>query len=284
MYKVLIIGITGMLGSTLLRKLALNAEIELYGTSRMINPIEIHKETRYTHLEEVDVMKPEKLFNHVLKIKPDVIINCAGVIKQLKFLQNPLNILPINSLFPHKLEELCIQNEIRLIQISTDCVFSGKKGNYTEADISDAEDLYGKSKYIGEVYGKGSLTIRTSIIGHEHNSQHSLLEWFLSQKSHIEGYQNAIFSGLTTLELSKVIEEVILKFKNLTGLYQVSSEPISKYALLKLIKEVYKKDIQIIPSDKVVINRSLNCKKFQKETGIKIPNWNSMIKSMHSFN
>lgn len=283
MQKVFIIGITGMLGSTLLKKLASNNQLDVYGSSRKSNPIKSHEHINYKHIGKLDILDDDILFDHISSVKPEIIINCAGVIKQIKSAQNPLDIIPVNSLFPHKLEKFCSSKKIRLIHISTDCVFSGQKGNYKEEDISDAEDLYGKSKHIGEVYGENSLTLRTSIIGHENGTSNSLLEWFLLQSNKTEGYKNAIFSGLTTLELSSIIEVVIIKFKDLSGLYQVSSKPISKFDLLTLIKKIYEKDIDIIPSYKVEINRSLNSEKFQNKTGIAIPEWGSMIKSMHKF-
>lgn len=283
MKKIMIIGITGMLGSTLLRRLVLEKNFDIYGTSRKPSPIEIHKHLKYNHIAEIDVLDEAKLFNLITEIQPDIIINCAGIIKQLDHLNDPLEILPINSLFPHKLNKYCISSNIKLIHISTDCVFSGKKGNYTESDISDAEDLYGKSKFIGELNNKTSLTIRTSIIGHENVTKLSLLEWFLSQEDQIEGYRKAIFSGLTTLELSNVITEIIKNHTNLVGLYNVASEPVSKYDLLNLIAEIYSKEIKITPVDNPEIDRSLNPKKFIDETGIRILSWHNMISSMKLF-
>ena len=279
----MVIGITGMLGSTLLRHLVLDKSFDIYGTSRNALPLEIHKHLKYKHIANIDVLDEVKLFNSIKEIQPEIIINCAGIIKQLNHLNDPLEILPINSLFPHKLNKHCISNNIKLIHISTDCVFSGKKGNYSEKDISDAEDLYGKSKYIGELNNKTSLTIRTSIIGHEIDTKLSLLEWFLSQTDEIEGYRKAIFSGLTTLELSNVISKIIKNHPNLVGLYNVASEPISKYELLNLIAEIYSKEIKIIPVDNPEIDRSLNPKKFIDETGIRILSWHNMINSMKLF-
>ena len=162
------------------------------GSSRRYK-LKIHQKINYEHLKNLDVENEEEFFNTVKAHKPDVIINCIGVIKQLKHADEPLKVLPINSIFPHKLHYFCNQEDIRLIHISTDCVFSGKKGNYLETEISDAQDLYGKSKYIGELHGRNSLTIRTSIIGHEIDSKESLLEWFLSQEDRINGYTNAFF-------------------------------------------------------------------------------------------
>tara|TARA_A100001388_G_scaffold96137_1_gene69961 strand:+ start:1165 stop:2016 length:852 start_codon:yes stop_codon:yes gene_type:complete len=283
MLKILVIGITGMLGNTLLRSLSKNKKFSVLGSSRR-DKLKIHQKINYEHLKNLDVENEEEFFNTVKAHKPDVIINCIGVIKQLKHADEPLKVLPINSIFPHKLHYFCNQEDIRLIHISTDCVFSGKKGNYLETEISDAQDLYGKSKYIGELHGRNSLTIRTSIIGHEIDSKESLLEWFLSQEDRINGYTNAFFSGLTTLELSNVIENIILYHKDLSGLYHVSSKPISKYDLLNLIKKVYQKKIKIVPSDQVKINRSLNSEKFLKATNLEVSDWESMIESMKNFN
>ena len=282
MLKILVIGITGMLGNTLLRSLSKNKKFSVLGSSRR-DKLKTHQKVNYIHLKNLNV-ENEEFFKTVKAHQPDVIINCIGVIKQLKHADEPLKVLPINSIFPHKLHYFCNQEDIRLIHISTDCVFSGKKGNYLETEISDAQDLYGKSKYIGELHGKNSLTIRTSIIGHEIDSKESLLEWFLSQEDKIKGYTNAFFSGLTTLELSNVIENIILHHKDLSGLYHVSSKPISKYDLLNLIKKVYQKKIKIVPSDQVKVNRSLNSEKFLKATNIEVSDWESMIESMKNFN
>ena len=282
MIKILVIGITGMLGNTLLRSLSKNKKFSVLGSSRR-DKLKTHQKVNYIHLKNLNV-ENEEFFKTVKAHQPDVIINCIGVIKQLKDADEPLKVLPINSIFPHKLHYFCNQEDIRLIHISTDCVFSGKKGNYLETDISDAQDLYGKSKYIGELHGKNSLTIRTSIIGHEIDSKESLLEWFLSQEDSINGYTDAFFSGLTTLELSNVIENIILHHKDLSGLYHVSSKPISKYDLLNLIKKVYQKKIKIVPSDQVKVNRSLNSEKFLKATNIEVSDWESMIESMKNFN
>tara|TARA_B100000242_G_scaffold3345_1_gene1993 strand:+ start:10352 stop:11203 length:852 start_codon:yes stop_codon:yes gene_type:complete len=282
MLRVAIIGVSGMLGSTLLRSLSQKENLMLIGTSRR-DKLKIHKKINYIHLQGMN-LESEKDFFEALKLeKPNVIINCAGIIKQKNYSEDHLKTLQINSLFPHELNKFCKKEKIRLIQISTDCVFSGAKGNYNEEDISDAKDLYGKSKYLGEINDDHALTIRTSIIGHEVNSNHSLLEWFLSQNDEIEGFTQAIFSGLTTLELSEVIYRILKDFTNLCGIYHISSTPISKYDLLNLVKKIYKKDIKINSSKKIKIDRSLNSKKFQKKTGIKVSDWETMIKSMKKF-
>jgi len=167
--------------------------------------------------------------------------------------------------------------------MSTDCVFSGAKGNYTEQDISDAEDLYGKSKFIGEVDYPHSITLRTSIIGHELNSTHGLIEWFLAQQGSCRGYRRVIFSGLPTVVLAQVIRDVVIPKPELFGVYHVAAQPISKFDLLKLVAEVYGKTIDIVPDDVLVIDRSLNAQRFFVATGYKVPTWRDLIKTMYSY-
>lgn len=158
-----------------------------------------------------------------------------GLIKQLSHCNNSLTTIPINALLPHRLAELCKAIDARLIHISTDCVFSGDKGHYIESDFPDASDLYGRSKLLGEVDGSHSITLRTSLIGHELYGQHSLVNWFLSQKESVKGYTNAVLSGLPAIELSKVVKELILPNEHLRGLYHIASQAINKFELLNLI-------------------------------------------------
>jgi dTDP-4-dehydrorhamnose reductase len=215
-------------------------------------------------------------------VNPEVIVNCIGIVKQLPAAQDPLQSIAINALFPHQFAQICRQKKIRLIHLSTDCVFSGHKGNYTETDPSDAEDLYGKTKFLGEVDYPGCLTLRTSIIGRELDTTHGLIEWFLSQEGKtVSGYKKAIFSGLTTLALSAIIAEILADHPRLSGVYQIASEPINKYDLLNLVKKTYDMKIRIVPDETIINNRSLNPEKFKKETNIKIPSWEYMIEEMY---
>jgi len=193
-----------------------------------------------------------------------------------------LQSIAINALFPHQLAQICRKKNIRLIHMSSDCVFSGRKGHYSEEDLSDAEDLYGKTKYLGEIGGTGCLTLRTSIIGRELGTAHGLIEWFMSNEgATVHGYKTAVFSGLTTLALSEIIAEIISHCPHISGVYQVASESISKYDLLDLVKKTWGMTITIEPDGTVVNDRSLNPEKFQKETNIKIPSWEYMIDQMH---
>jgi len=176
-------------------------------------------------------------------------------------------------MFPHQLARLCALCNARMLQISTDCVFSGAKGNYSETDISDATDLYGKSKFIGELGYDHTVTIRTSIVGHELQSKNSLIDWFLSQSSSCSGYTKAIFSGLPTITLAEIIHNYVIEDSKLSGIYHVASHPISKFELLNLIATEYKKQILILEDDSVVIDRSLKADKFNRATGYLPPPW-----------
>ena len=237
----------------------------------------------HDHLvSNIDVLDHDSLVNVLNRIQPEVVINCIGLIKQFSDANDPLSALPINALFPHQLANLCDLAKARLIHISTDCVFNGRKGMYIEDDISDAEDLYGKSKYIGELHNlPHAITLRTSIIGHELSSNASLVNWFLSQTGTVKGYKKAIFSGLTTLELANVIQDWVIPNANLHGLYHVSVDPIDKYTLLNFIAEIYGKKIEIRADDTVKIDRSLDSTRFKLATGYQPPPWRQLIEKMH---
>jgi dTDP-4-dehydrorhamnose reductase len=216
--------------------------------------------------------------------QPGVIINCIGKIKQSQITAPQEDFLIVNGLFPHLLEIVCCQYKSRLIQFSTDCVFSGSRGLYTELDKPDAHDIYGVSKKIGEIAGNEDvITIRTSIIGHELGSHHSLLEWFLTQSKQIEGYTNAVFSGFPAIIIAEILYKHILRNKELYGLYHISSDPISKYELLKLISKEYKKDLIIRPNNYLKIDRSLSSDKFKNKTGFMPKSWEQMINEMAIF-
>ena len=215
-------------------------------------------------------------------IRPELVINCVGLVKQHPMSYDPLAVIELNARLPHRLSLVCRTGGIRLIDISTDCVFSGKGGNYSENSISDAEDLYGRSKSLGEVDYLHTLTLCTSIIGREIRTRLGLTEWFLSQKGPIKGFTNAIFSGFTTQAFAKVLLEYIIPRTDLNGVWQVSSDPISKYDLLGLMKASYKRDIEIIPDEAFVCDRSLDSSRFRKETDFLPPSWPAMIEEMAS--
>lgn len=283
--KVLIIGGSGMLGHKLVQ--VLSGKFDVWTTVRL-------DFSRFAGFEFLDKRKTVDNINIenfasvetvICDLKPDVIINAVGIIKQLPSAKNVIKTLKLNSIFPHQLAQISNQVKARLITISTDCVFNGKRGNYVETDISDAEDLYGKSKYLGEVTTENCLTLRTSIIGRELNSAHSLIEWFLGSKEKtVKGYTKAIYSGFPTLILAEIIGDLIEYHPQLQGLYHVSSEPISKYDLLKLVKDAYRINLEIEPWDEFQINRSLDSTRFREATGFQPVSWRQMINRMAADN
>lgn len=217
------------------------------------------------------------------EIKPAAVINCIGVIKQRSEASKVLDTVPINTVLPHQLHSACARIGAKFIHFSTDCVFSGAKGNYTEVDQPDAVDVYGLSKYLGEVVGNGALTLRTSIIGHEIFSSRSLLGWFLSQGSQVKGFTNAYFSGLPTNEVARVTLDIIKCHPDLSGLYHLASEKISKHDLLTLINTVYETNVDIIPDGNLKIDRSLNADRLKAEIGYAPRSWGSLIAEMKDF-
>ncbi|KTD72229.1 dTDP-4-dehydrorhamnose reductase family protein [Legionella tucsonensis] len=280
--NVLVLGVTGMLGSTVFHTFN-QTDAKVYGTLRDRKSVQYFPEHTHANLiPNIDVLDIDTLFRLFELIRPDVVINCIGLIKQLAAAKDPLLTLPINAMLPHRLAKFCALSNARLIHISTDCVFSGRKGLYLEQDVSDAEDLYGKSKYIGEVTELShAITLRTSIIGHEISSNYALLEWFLSQENQVNGYTKAIFSGFPTVELARIIRDYVIPCPELHGLYHVAASPINKFDLLTLIAEIYKKKIRIILDEQIVIDRSLNGERFRAATGYIAPSWPELIEGMY---
>ena len=282
--RVLVVGASGMIGSTVLRVLSEKQEWEVLGCVRVVRVKRFFSATIGERLiAGIDVEYSDALVKVLDKTMPDIVVNCAGMTKHKPGAEDPLVSIPINTLMPHRLAGLCKLVGARLIQVSTDCVFLGNKGGYVESDFADARDVYGKSKALGELDYPNTITLRTSTIGHELQSTYGLLDWFLSQEGECKGYSRAIFSGLPTVVFAQVIRDVVIPRKELTGLYHVAAKPINKLALLKLIADVYGKSIVIIPDDKLVIDRSLNAKKFEEATGYSAPDWAELIKSMYSY-
>lgn len=281
--KVLILGASGMLGSATFREFSSDARYEAWGTLRSGGLRErFSPESRARLITGVDVTDQDALVSLLARIRPDAVINCVGVIKQASTAKDPLVTLPLNSLLPHRLAHLCGLAGARLVHISTDCVFSGKKGMYVESDMSDAEDLYGKSKYMGELHDfPHAITLRTSIIGHELGTNLALVDWFLSQTGPVKGFTKAIFSGLPTVELARVIKDLVLPKQGPSGLYHVSVDPIDKFRLLSLVAKVYGKQIDIEPDDKLHIDRSLDSSRFRAAFNYQPPSWDRLIATMH---
>jgi len=281
--KVLILGASGMLGYAMFNWLREDPLLEVFGTVRS-KALKRYFSDDVADLifPDIDIENIDRLCDLLSSIRPDIVVNCVGLVKQEAAAEDPLAIIPINSIFPHRLSRLCGLINARLIHISTDCVFSGDRGLYSEDQAPDAKDLYGKSKYLGEVSVGDVITVRTSIIGHELFSSNGLVEWFLSEEMECRGYTNAIFSGLPTIVLADIIRRVVIPASNLRGVYHVGAAPISKYALLVLIAAQYGKDINIIKDDHLKIDRSLKTELFEQATGYKSPEWPALIEIMHS--
>lgn len=282
--KVLVIGASGMIGSTIIRVLSEKEDWDVFGTVRSGEVKQFFAPKIAGRLVTgIDVENHDTLVRVFAQLRPDVVINCAGLTKHLPGAEDHLVAIPINTLMPHRLAALCDLVGARLIHISTDCVFSGTKGNYAEDAPADATDVYGKSKFLGEVNYPHAITLRTSTIGHELQSAHGLLDWFLSQQGQCKGYARAIFSGLPTVVFAQVIRDVLIPRPELSGLYHVAAKPIAKYDLLRLIAEVYGKSIEIVREDRFEIDRSLNAARFQAATGYVAPDWPELVKSMYSY-
>lgn len=282
--KILILGGTGMLGHVLFRYLTNNTDYDVYATTR--NRGEISKYfspelARKFRPDNVDADNFDTVIRALASIQPDIVINCIGIIKQLPISEDPLTAITVNAQLPHRISLISRTAKARMIHISTDCVFDGMKGSYTEEDTPNATDLYGRTKMLGEVIYPHCVTLRTSIIGHELKGNHGLVGWFLGQTGNVRGYRKAIYSGFTTLELARVITDYVLPNPSLSGLYHVSSEPISKYDLIKLVAQEYAKDIEITPYDDFVLDRSMNSENFRSITGYVPPDWQELVSSMH---
>tara|TARA_B100002019_G_scaffold259207_1_gene244435 strand:- start:17984 stop:18853 length:870 start_codon:yes stop_codon:yes gene_type:complete len=280
---VFILGASGMLGNSILRYFKSKNKLNVIGSIRSSKtPQKLNFYDEYI-VKNLNIEDENNLREVMQRYCPKIIINCIGLVKQIDSSTDPIKAIQINSLLPHRLTSICESVDAKLIHISTDCVFNGKKGMYNESDDPNATDLYGRTKLLGEIIDSKNITLRTSIIGHELSTKHSLLEWFLSQDEEINGFDKAIFSGLPTVELSRVIHDFVIPNKHLNGLYNVSSEPINKFELLSLISDQYSKKIKINVDSGLVINRSLNSSKFQDQTGYKSPSWKDMIYEMHKF-
>lgn len=282
--NVLVLGVTGMLGNAVMRIFDESSGFRVYGSARASMSARLLPESLRDRVTcGVDVENYDSLIRLFSAVKPNVVINCIGLVKQLADADDPLLALPINALLPHRVARLCAAVGARMIHVSTDCVFTGSQGMYREEDHSDARDLYGLSKFLGEVDYENAITLRTSIIGQELSGAHGLVSWFLSQKNEVRGYSRAIFSGVPTVELAKIIRDHVIPHPTMHGLYHVSAEPISKHDLLQLVARIYERNIKIIPDERLVIDRSLDSSRFRAATGYRPPAWGDLIKMMRDF-
>ena len=274
-----------MLGNAAFRVFAQDQQHEVFGTVRgSITPPGLPKHGNASLLTEIDVETPDSLARAIAESRPDIIINCVGVVKQLKSAYDPLVSLPLNSILPHRLARFAQVAGARLVHISTDCVFTGSKGDYREDDVPDAVDLYGRSKLLGEVDYPNAITLRTSIIGPELRSNPTgLVGWFLTQSGKVRGFKRAVFSGFPTVTLARIIRDTILPRPDLHGMYHVSAEPIDKFTLLSLVRDAWGKDIVIEADETVAIDRSLNSDRFRAAVGFTPRPWPELVAEMRDF-
>ncbi|WP_375292588.1 dTDP-4-dehydrorhamnose reductase family protein [Sphingomonas melonis] len=282
--RVLVLGASGMLGNAVTRRFAEDPRFAVVATVRSpsiagafpaaVRPMLL----AWDDIGHADNL--EALFDYA---RPQLVINCIGLVKQIPGGSSVLSALPLNSMLPHRLSRLCGLVGARLVHVSTDCVFSGDKGGYVESDRPDARDVYGLSKFMGEVDYPHAITLRTSIIGTELTGARSLVGWFLAQQGQVRGFRRAIFSGLPTCELARIIRDVVVPRPDLHGLYHVSAAPIDKDTLLRLVADRYGHRIDIVPDDTLVIDRSLDSTRFREATGYCPPEWPALVAEMHAY-
>lgn len=279
--RVLIIGGDGMLGHCLLTALASSHEVKV----SLRSPLQAYAALGMFHAGNaaggIDVRDIAAVRGLLHEFEPDAVVNAAGVVKQRGEASEAIPSIEINSLFPHRLAAECRNVGAALIHYSTDCVFSGSKGNYRESEIPDPLDLYGRSKLLGEVEADNCLTFRTSMVGLELTRKTGLIEWFLSQEGSVAGYTRAVFSGLTTAEHARVLQRVLAAMRNrllpASGLFHLAGNPISKCELLTMLTKQSGLDKRIIPDDRLVVDRSLKASKFKDAYGYSAPSWGEMI-------
>jgi len=282
--NILVLGASGMLGNAVLRFFGASPGYSTVGAIRSASSMRLLPKDLQAQLVCVgDVENANSMLELFGRVRPDVVVNCVGLVKQVLKADDVLSAVSINSLLPHRLVRLCRVARARLIHISTDCVFAGTKSMYREQDAADARDLYGISKFLGEVDEDGTVTLRTSYIGPELAGAHGLLSWFLAQRGRVKGFTRAIYSGLPTVELARVMRDFVIPNPQLRGLHHVSAEPISKYDLLTHIARVYGLAVDIEPDAELVIDRSLDSTSFRTLTGYVPPAWPELVRYMHQF-
>ncbi|MBC7428159.1 MAG: sugar nucleotide-binding protein [Bacteriovorax sp.] len=280
--KILIFGVGGMIGHRVWLEANQIPNVEVFGLVRKskthYEKFGIFNDNVYYDTDVSDWVNVEHILN---KLKPDVIVNALGITIRKPEMGDFNLALTVNSFFPHKLLKWAQAIQSRIIHLSTDCVFDGDQGHYLETSQPSAKDIYGKTKFLGEIEGSGALTLRFSCIGRELESHTELLDWFLLQEGKkIKGFSKAIYSGLTNIVIAKEICRVITNFSELTGVYQLSSTPITKYDLLCLAKTYFKLDVEIEKFDNYISDKSLICDKYKKGTGFNAPSWAAMLEEV----
>ncbi len=278
--KLLVLGATGLLGNAVFRSLSKMPGAQVTGTARQEAARGLFDPGFSKRLVTIgDIEDPKQQADLFDAFRPDVVVNCVAVGRPAP--ADPMRSIAVYAVLPQRLSRLCARAGARLIQISSDGVFSGERGAYTEDDLPDAGDVYGTSKLLGEVDAPHAVTLRTSIIGHELQSRAGLLEWFLSQQGECRCYRRAIFSGLPTIVLADLIRDLVIPRPDLCGLYHVAARPISKFDLLRLVALRYGKEIGLIADDRPAPDRSLVARRFERATGYRAPDWPALVDLMY---
>jgi len=279
--RVLILGGSGLLGHKLAQRLS-HRGFEVTATIRgeQSDPVVVTALPRVELLYNINAEDLASVEQAISITQPQAVANCIGIVKQLDQARDPIASISINALFPHRLSRLCAARSVRLIHFSTDCVFSGDGGPYKESQVPDARDLYGRTKLLGELSGP-ALTIRSSIIGPGLRGRHGLLDWFRSQEGgRVRGFARALYTGLTTSVMADLIAHLLSEWPHLSGVWQVASEPISKYDLLVMLRETLALDLVIDRDEIVFCDRRLDGSRFQQHTGWSAPSWREMVKGL----
>jgi dTDP-4-dehydrorhamnose reductase len=275
--KVLILGGDGMLGHELYLHLRANHDARVTLRQPLAAYVSQGLFDAANAFGGVEMRTPGALERVLSEFRPQAVINAVGIVKQRPESEDAITSIEVNALLPHRLALACRPLGARVVHLSTDCVFTGERGNYSETDRPDATDIYGRSKLLGELTGEGTLTLRTSMIGLGLYRKTSLVDWFLEQKGRVQGYRHAIFSGLTTRELSRLIGRVIESHPQASGLFHVSAAPISKLDLLTKLRQRLRLNVEIVPVDEPRIDRSLDSTRFRRVFAYTPPSWDDML-------
>lgn len=276
--RILILGGDGMLGHQLLRCWRDRHEVRVTLRMPLAHYAHYGLFTEHDAIAGVDAHEFDGVERALDAFRPQAVVNGIGLVKQRAAAQDAIASIRLNSLFPRRLVAACRPRGVRVLHLSTDCVFSGRKGGYNEADLPDPVDLYGRSKLLGEPDEEHCLTLRTSILGRELARKASLIEWFLAQQGAIKGFAAAIYSGFTTLEMARILEHVLTRHADLSGVWHVSSAPISKFDLLSRLTEILgRTDITIERDAGLRCDRSLDGRAFAARTGYVAPSWDAML-------
>jgi len=274
--KILILGGDGMIGHKMVQVLS-NFNYEIIVSIREQRELTKHCFSSKAKVFFNDFLK-ENVLTFLDRVNPDVIINAIGITIRRGVNDNASNCIYINSYFPHQLANWVGIHNKRLIHFSTDCVFSGSEGSYSENSTPNALDYYGKTKGLGEVFSKNALTIRSSMIGPELFNKTELFEWVINNKEkEINGFSRVMYSGVTTIYMASFLADLIENHKNLNGIYNIASKPISKFELLHLINENFNLGLFINKDQSIISNKTLDPSKIDNELGIKSPSWNELI-------